>query len=384
MKVAIFAWESLHSVTVGEVASHVTELAAALERRGNEVHVFVRIGPGQTTYDCVDGVHYHRCPIELHSDFVTEMNNMGNAFAYFMAQTEAYQGAQFDIVHGHDWLCVKGIVQAKNDHGRRVVVTYHSTEFGRAGNRGPNSGRISAAEAEGVFVADRVITPTASLADEVSWLYHVSNEKVRTVRSGIHCSWYDRAVDVGHIRQSLGIGPLDPTVLFMGEFNWDNGPDLLVDAIPAILEMRADAKFLLVGEGEMKAYLLTRAAELGVANAVRCLPEPIDRIPLYRAADVICVPSRRESFGSHVLSGWAARKPVVVTYKMDVQDMVQHGEDGMVVYDNAQSIAWGINTVFGDFAKAQQMGERGRVKAAYGFSWDVIAGQTEDVYREIV
>ena len=140
MKIAIFAWESLHSVAVGEVSTHVTELAAALERRGNEVHVFVRLGMGQSTYDCIDGVHYHRCPIELNSDFVTEMNNMGNAFAYFMAQAEAYQGAHFDVVHGHDWLCAKGIIQAKNDRGRRVVVTYHSTEFGRAGNRGPKFG----------------------------------------------------------------------------------------------------------------------------------------------------------------------------------------------------------------------------------------------------
>ena len=118
MKIAIFAWESLHSIAVGAVATHVTELAAALERRGNnEVHVFVRLGAGQATYDCIDGVHYHRCPIELHSDFVTEMNNMGNSFAYFMAQTESYQGAQFDIVHGHEWLCTKGVVQTKNDRG---------------------------------------------------------------------------------------------------------------------------------------------------------------------------------------------------------------------------------------------------------------------------
>ena len=384
MKIALFAWESLHSVTVGNVAAHVTELAAALERRGNEVHVYVRLGAGQSTYDCVDGVHYHRCPIELHSDFVTEMNNMGNAFAYFMAETEAYQGAPFDIVHGHDWLCVKGIVQAKNDRGRRVIVTYHSTEFGRAGNRGPQSGRISAIEAEGAYVADRIITTSASLADEVSWLYHASNDKIRTIRSGIHCSWFDRVVDVGEVRKSFNVGPLDPTVLFVGRFSWDDGPDLLMDAIPSVLEHRQDAKVLFVGDGEMNSYLTSRAAELGVQDAIRCFPEPAELATLYRAVVIVCVPSRRESFGPRVLEGWAARKPVVVTYKMDVQDHVHHGVDGMVVYDNPQSISWGINTIFGDFGKAQQMGERGRVKAAYGFSWDVIANQTEASYREIL
>ena len=47
MRIAFFAWESLHSVVVGGVAVHVTELAAAMQRRGNEVHVFARLDAGQ-------------------------------------------------------------------------------------------------------------------------------------------------------------------------------------------------------------------------------------------------------------------------------------------------------------------------------------------------
>ena len=43
MRVAILSWESLHSVAAGGVASHVTELAAALCRRGHDVHLFTRI-----------------------------------------------------------------------------------------------------------------------------------------------------------------------------------------------------------------------------------------------------------------------------------------------------------------------------------------------------
>jgi len=39
MKIAMFSWETLHSHAVGGIAVHVTELAAALERRGHQVHV---------------------------------------------------------------------------------------------------------------------------------------------------------------------------------------------------------------------------------------------------------------------------------------------------------------------------------------------------------
>jgi glycosyltransferase involved in cell wall biosynthesis len=384
VKIAFFAWESLHTVAVGAVASHVTELAAAMERRGHEVHVFARIGEGQRLYDVVDGVHYHRVPIDLDPDFVNEMVKMGGSLYKGLCEAEASHGAPFDIVHAHDWLCAKGLVQAKNERSRHVVLTFHSTEFGRAGNRGPQSGRIAALEAEGAYVADRIITTSAALADEVCWLYHTPNDKVRTIRDGIHCALYDRQVDAGLVRAGIGIGPLDPTVLFSGRFCWDDGPDLLVDAMPGILEHRAEAKFVLVGEGEMRGYLEQRVADLGVAKSVRFLGNVPDLAELLLSSDVVCVPSRRESFGSRVLEAWAARRPTVVTYKLDVQDFVHHGMDGMVVYDNPPSICWGITTIFSDFEKARQMGDRGRVKAAYGYSWDVVAGQVEGVYRELL
>lgn len=384
MKIAFFAWESLHTVQVGAVATHVTELAAAMDRRGHEVHVFARIGEGQRLYDVIDGVHYHRCPIELDPDFVNEMTNMGRSLYQRMVETEALHANSFDVVHAHDWLCAKGLVQAKNERGRHVVLTFHSTEFGRAGNRGPQSGRIASIEAEGAYVADRIITTSAALADEVCWLYHTPNDKVRTIRDGVHCAFYDRQVDPGEVRREIGVGPLDPTVLFSGRFCWDDGPDLLIDAIPGILEHRSDAKFLLVGDGEMRGYLEQRVAELGVGHSVRFLGHVSDLARLLLSVDVVCVPSRRESFGPRVLEAWAARRPVVVTYKLDVQDFVHHGMDGMVVYDNPPSICWGITTLFSDFDKARQIGDRGRVKAAYGYSWDVIAGQVEGVYRELL
>ena len=47
LRIAILTWESLHTIAVGGVAPHVTELAAALERRGHEVHVYSRTGDGQ-------------------------------------------------------------------------------------------------------------------------------------------------------------------------------------------------------------------------------------------------------------------------------------------------------------------------------------------------
>jgi glycosyltransferase involved in cell wall biosynthesis len=50
----MLSWESLHSIAVGGVGVHITELAAALERKGHEVHVFTRWQA--QSYVRIDGV----------------------------------------------------------------------------------------------------------------------------------------------------------------------------------------------------------------------------------------------------------------------------------------------------------------------------------------
>ena len=389
MRIAICSWESLHSVPVGGIAAHVTELAAALQRRGHEVHCFVRIGEGQSPYSVLDGVHYHRCPINLHPDFITEMNNMCNAFMWFMGETEAAQCAPFDIIHGHDWMCAKAVVQAKNNWHRPSVFTLHSTEFGRCGNhnRDGRAARVRAFEAEGAFCADRVICVSGPLADEVKWQYRVPDAKLRVVHNGVHCHRYDGQIDPAVCRRSYGIGPMDPTVLFVGRMSIQKGPDLLMEAIPGALRMRGDAKFIFVGDGDMRASLERRAGQLGVAHACRFLGnmDPNgDLINIFKSCDLVCVPSRNEPFGIVILEAWAAGKPVVVTHNGGPSEFVSHGTNGYLVYDNPSSICWGLCQVFGNFAHAQWMGQQGRVTAAYGFSWDRIAEHTEGIYRELV
>ena len=389
MRIAYYAWESLHSVPVGGVGVHVTEMAAALQRRGHEVHVFTRLGQGQTTYQCIDDVHYHRCPIDLHPDFVTEMNNMCNSFVYFMKQAESFQGSHFEVVHGHDWLCAKGIVQVKNNYGRRVVLTLHSTEYGRCGNNHFNgqSDRVRTVEAEGLYCADRVIAVSGALCKEIKAQYHVPDAKLRCVRNGINCNHFDGFIDPSICRAAYGIGPVDPMVLFVGRLTIQKGPDLLLEAIPGVLHRRPDAKFVFVGDGYMRNDLERRANELGVRQAVRFLGNMSangDLTNLYKSTDVVCVPSRNEPFGIVVLEAWAAGKPVVVTRNGGPAEVVAHNQDGLVAYDNPGSICWALTQIFNDFLHARWMGERGRVKAAYGFSWDNAAAQTEGIYCELV
>jgi len=386
MRIAMLSWESLHSIAVGGVGVHVTELAAALERRGHEVHVFTRMGHGQSQYARIDGVHYHRCPFALQPNFVDEVNNMCRSFVHFFFQTEDYVG-RFDVVHAHDWLAGNALIWIKQARGRHSVVTIHSTEYGRCGNHFWNgqSMRIREQERAVTYWADRVVAVSNHLRDEIMWMYEVPSFKMRAIYNGVNFRNYDGVLDPAEVKRGYGIGPMDPTVLFCGRIVVQKGPDLLVEAIPHVLRFYPHAKFVFAGDGEMRNAVEHRAHQLGVAHATRFLGFQANGnlTRLFKACDTVCVPSRNEPFGIVLLEAWSAGKPVVSTVNGGPAELVWHEVNGLKVYDHPDSIAWGLGTLFTDFEWARWMGRNGRSIVETTFSWDKIAGYVVDVYREI-
>jgi glycosyltransferase involved in cell wall biosynthesis len=163
MKIAMLAWESLHSVAAGGVAAHVTELASALHRNGHNVCVFTRRGTGQSYYSRIDGVDYYRCSYPPHADFVEEVNNMCRSFVDHVFEVEDRFGP-FDVVHAHDWLAANAMIWIKQGRSRKAVITIHSTEYGRCGNQffGGPSERVRMQEHAGIKWADRVIAVSSA------------------------------------------------------------------------------------------------------------------------------------------------------------------------------------------------------------------------------
>jgi glycosyltransferase involved in cell wall biosynthesis len=175
---------------------------------------------------------------------------------------------------------------------------------------------------------------------------------------------------------------MDPTVLFSGRMVYQKGPDLLVEAIPAILHYYPNAKFIFAGDGEMRSQAENRAQQLGVTHATRFLGFQANGTltNLYKACDVVCVPSRNEPFGIVLLEAWSAGKPVVATNNGGPAEFVWHEVNGLKVYPNPNSIAWGLGTLFTNFEWARWMGRNGRIAVESTFSWDSIADRVLDLY----
>ncbi|MBN2475184.1 MAG: glycosyltransferase family 4 protein [Pirellulales bacterium] len=387
MRIALFSWETLHSIPVGGISVHVTELAAALQRRGHEVHVFTRRGHDQPEYDCVYGVHYHRCSFDLNANFVDEINNMCRAFVAAFLAVEDHVG-QFDIVHAHDWLASNAAVWLKEGRGRKAILTMHSTEYGRNGNAffGGNAPRVQDHERHGTYCADRVITVSHRMKDELGWLYEVPHEKIATIYNGVNSRVFDYGIDAGEVKQRYAVGPLDPMVLFVGRMVVQKGPDILVSAMPSILEFHPQTKFVFAGDGHMKNDVCNLAHRLGVGHALRILGVRSGRElwDLFKACNVVAVPSRNEPFGIVILEAWSASKPTVCTKNGGPAEFVWHDVNGLQVDVTADSVAWGLGSLLASHDRCRWMGRNGRAAVDAVFSWDNIAKQTEEVYYSVV
>jgi glycosyltransferase involved in cell wall biosynthesis len=385
MRVAIFSWETLHSSAVGGIAVHVTELGAALQRRGHEVHVFTRPGYGSGALHEVDGVWYHFCPSTQSCNFVEEMHNLCRSLVEAFFKAEDYFG-RFDIIHAHDWLTAESIVWIRSgrpDH--RAVFTMHSTEYGRSGNAfwGGASEQIRREEMNGIDSADRVIAVSKALQEELMWIYQMPESKSSVIYNGVSVHKFDGFIDAAAVKAKYGIGPMDPMVLFSGRLCVQKGPDLLLEAVPGLLRYHPSAKFIFAGDGHMRGQLEQRAHDLNVSHATRLLGHRngTELINLYKACDTVCLPSRNEPFGISALEGWAAGKPVIASQRGGPSEFIWHNVNGLKIFPTVDSVGWGIGTLFTNFDWARWMGANGRHAAETEFTWEKVAEKTETCYR---
>lgn len=387
MRVAMLSWESLHSIFVGGVGVHVTELAAGLQRRGHEMHVITRRKENQNYFDLVDGVHCHRVDHGLSENFVECMDFMCKSMAHKFHEITSMIG-NFELVHAHDWLTANAMKYVMDGYGTRGILTMHSTEYGRDGNVFFDGFArwIRDAESAGCHNASTIISVSHFLADEIKRIYHVPAEKIHVVPNGINYHDFDGHVSPAEIKGRYGIAPMAPTIFAAGRMTTQKGMDMLVEAVALVLASYPEAKFVISGTGPDKDAVVHRAHEVGAMDAIVFL-EALPRwqyVDLMRAVDVVAMPSRNEPFGLVALEAWSAGKPVVATTAGGTTEFIWHGVNGFLVDANPGGLAHGIGSLLADHDHCRALGANGRKAVEEEYNWDKIAEYTEGVYNAVL
>jgi len=371
---------------VGGIARHCEGLAKALSSQGHEVHVVTLDLPGIPYYEEVDGVKIYRTAAQLgHPNFITWTLLFNHFLEKRMA--ELCRKIEYDVLHVHDWLTAPSGISFKYFLAKPMVLTVHSTEYGRSSLHSPDSYAIDGIEWWATYEANKIVVTTEFMRREVCDHFRVPWEKVVIVPNGIDLKKFPESVDRETVRRRYGIHPHERLVLCVGRLVPQKGVEYLIRAVPLIVQRHHNAKFIIVGDGWLKSHLeyLARSTDQGWKISFTGFIPDSELVALLMSADVLVVPSIYEPFGIVAIEGMAAGVPVVATQIGGLEEIIEHDKIGILVYSrNPESIAWGVDRVLSDPGHSKWLIQNALEKVQKTYSWEAIAMKTIKVYEEVV
>lgn len=314
-----------------------------------------------------------------------ELEGYLSQFLYSLLQFEAEECARlglervYDAVHSHYWLSGSTGRLAAERWQVPLVHSFHT--LGRVKNRAlapgdqPESPARIAAEERIVADADCILAPTTDEARDLISLYGAAPDRVAVVTPGVDTEIFTPGPSDVRARHGLEHRTL---VLFAGRLQLLKAPDIAVRAIAELArsEPALDPMLLVLGGPSGTAHVDPKgleklAADLGISERLLVHePVPHEQLPAwYRAADVVLVPSRNESFGLVALEASACGVPVVATDVGGLRTAVRDGVTGLLVPGaDPAAFAHALADILTDAPRAQAMGEAG-VRYARRYDW---------------
>ncbi|MGE5619849.1 MAG: glycosyltransferase family 4 protein [Sphingomonadaceae bacterium] len=172
-----------------------------------------------------------------------------------------------------------------------------------------------------------------------------------------------READGSELRARLLGGEHSWLVLFMGRLVKQKDLPTLLQAASIVAQVRPEALFLLVGDGEERPRLEALVRGLELEDNVR-IPAGVgpEEAPRYFAAcDIFVMSSLYEGKARALVEAACAAKPIVTTEVSGADEVVVEGETGhLVPVRDPSALADRILRLLDDPERARQMGLRGR------------------------
>lgn len=320
----------LHQPGTGDAGGmnvYMVELSRALAHEGARVDLFTRcLGEGHPPrVELAPGVDVLHLPAGPRRALPKEkMPELVPDFARALLAATARD--HYDVLHSHYWLAGQAGTLVAERRNIPLVHTMHTLARVKnaslaPGDR-PEPGPRVHGETALAASADRLIANTTEEARALRDLYGAQAERTDVVTPGINVRIFHPAGGRRAARARLGL-PQDAFVpLFAGRVQPLKGPDILVHSIAALLRRSPRLRGRLLvpviggpsGAGaRAPGELRELCARLGLLDVVRCRPATRQRelADWYRAADVLVMPSRSESFGLVALEAQACGTPVL-------------------------------------------------------------------------
>jgi N-acetyl-alpha-D-glucosaminyl L-malate synthase BshA len=370
LKIGITCYPSLGGS--GVVA---TELGKLLAEKGHEVHFIThsipfRLGKFQKN------IFYHE--VEVNDYYVFKYPPYDLALATKMAQVAKMQN--LDLFHVH--YAVPHAVcafLAKQMLGNdiKVVTTLHGTDITVLGQDESLKDLIRL----GINESDAVTAVSKDLIRETREVLDITREIDLTYNFVDHRVYYPR--DVTNLREDFA-SPEEKILMHISNFRPVKRVSDVVD-IFAKVNLEIPSRLLLVGEGPDLPKIQAKISEMGLEDKVRFLGRQDEIAQVISLADLLLLPSEKESFGLVALEAMACGVPTIGSQTGGIPELIEHGKTGFIApIGDTESMAKYAIKLLSDDRMVQQFRQACLETACKDFCKDSITSQYEDIYYRVL
>lgn len=210
--------------------------------------------------------------------------------------------------------------------------------------------------------------------------------------AGVDLRRFDRACfpesDIKSLKHSLGIGESSRVILFVGRINVDKGIRELLEAFKDLRQMLSDdVHLLLVGPLDHSSGAgrgMSQNEFEGIPNVHWIgFSEAPERY--MRVADILCIPSYREGFGTVVIEAAAMGVPAVGSNIYGLSDAIEDGVTGILVPPKGpDELCLALAKLLADTQLLASMGQAAKRRAREQFDSSVINAGLVHFYQQFL
>lgn len=361
--------------TLGGSGVVATELGKLLAEKGHEVHFITHSMPFRLgKFD--KNISYHE--VEVNDYYVFRYPPYDLSLASKLAQVA--QMEELDLLHVHyaipHAVCALLAKQMVGDH-LKVVTTLHGTDITVLAQDESLSDLIRYAinQSDAVTaVSEDLIRETRStlaITKPIDLTYNFVDKRV----------YYPR--EVSSLRREFA-APDEKLLIHISNFRPVKRVTDVVDVFARVAG-KIPSRLVFVGEGPDLPKVICQARKLGLADRVSFCGKQDDVAQLLSMADVMLLPSEKESFGLVALEAMACGVPTVGSNAGGIPELVSHGETGFLApVGDTELMADYVLSLLQDEPLYERMSKACLHRARTKFCNFTITNQYEEIYYRVL
>lgn len=236
-------------------------------------------------------------------------------------------------------------------------------------------------------ISTAVITLSEDLRRDLAETYRITRKgKITVLPLGLDLDGFAAMPRrAGNFRQQIGVPESAPLIGIVGRLVPVKNHALFLEAAARLHVSRPDARFAIIGDGELRADLEAQVDALGLREVVTFTGWLRDLAPVYSDLDVLVISSVNEGTPVSVIEALSSGCPVVATAVGGLRDLLENGALGTLVADgDPAALSTAIDTVIADPAAHLAIADQARSRMLERYGIDRLVQDLDELYRALL